>query len=75
MNKIIPASIAIIIGVSTLAFAADLSHASEGRLSINMIGTTVAQTVQESGQRYAETFVVQSDHTLKLVDKTPITNQ
>lgn len=75
MKKILVASIAIIMGVSTLAFAADLSHASDGRLSINMVGTTVAQTVQEDGQNYAETFVVQPDHTLKLVDRTAIAMQ
>lgn len=72
MKKIIAAGFAFVIGVSTLAFAADLSHASEGRLSINMVGTTVAQTVREGGEKYAETFVVQPDHTLKLVDRTEI---
>ena len=72
MKKIIATGFALVIGISTLAFAADLSHASEGRLSINMVGTTVAQTVAEDGARYEETFVVQPDHTLKLVDKTAI---
>lgn len=72
MKKIIITTTAIIVGVSTLAFAADLSHASEGRLSINMVGTTVAQTVQQDGARYAETFVVQPDHTLKLIDRTAV---
>lgn len=73
MKRVAFASLAFIVSISTFAFAADLSHASPGRLSINMVGTTVAQTVNENGERYAETYVVQPDHTLKLVDRTAIT--
>lgn len=73
MKRVAFASLAFVVGISTVAFAADLSHASPGRLSINMVGTTVAQVVNDGGQRYAETYVVQPDHTLKLVDRSPIT--
>lgn len=72
MKKMIFASLAIVFGASTLSFAAELGHATEGRLSINMIGSTVSQKVDEGGQTYAETFVVQPDHTLKLVNRAAV---
>ncbi|MFD1743921.1 hypothetical protein ACFSE1_00440 [Rhizobium helianthi] len=72
MKKLIVASLAIVLGASTISFAAELGYATEGRLSINMVGSTISQKVDQDGQIYAETFVVQPDHTLKLVNRAAL---
>ncbi|MDO1584412.1 hypothetical protein [Rhizobium oryzicola] len=72
MKRLVIASIFALAGVSTVAFAEELSHASDGRLSIESPGATVRQDVTENGHRYAETFVVQPNHTLKLVDRVSL---
>ncbi len=72
MTRIATLALVALLGAGTIAFATDLSHASEGRLSIHSVGDVVSQVDLENGQRVAETFRVQPDHTLALVARTPI---
>jgi hypothetical protein len=72
MTRIATLALVALMGAGTIAFATDLSHASEGRLSIHSVGDTVSQVDLVHGERVAETYRVQPDHTLTLVARTPI---
>lgn len=72
MKRILVACTALLLGASTLAFAEELHHASEGRLSIHAIGATVTQVTTDQGQQYSETYRVRPDHTLTLVERNPL---
>jgi hypothetical protein len=72
MKKVLIACTAALLGASTLAFAQELHHASEGRLSINAVGTTITQTSEANGHRFSDTYQVTPDHTLTLISRSPV---
>jgi outer membrane lipoprotein-sorting protein len=72
MKRILAACAALLLGVSTLAFAEELHHASEGRLSIGAVGATVTQVSTDHGQSVSETYRVKPDHTLTLIERNPL---
>ncbi|WP_137130155.1 hypothetical protein [Rhizobium sp. FY34] len=75
MKTILIACTAALLGASTLAFAEELHHASEGRLSINSVGSTVTQLTEANGQRFSDTYRVTPDHTLTLVSRNAVAGQ
>ncbi|MCY1669141.1 hypothetical protein [Rhizobium sp. SL86] len=72
MKRVAALALVALLGAGTIAFATELSHASEGRLSIHSVGDTVSQVDVVHGERVAETYRVKPDHTLTLVARTPI---
>lgn len=74
MKRIIAACTIALLGAATIAFAQDLHHASEGRLSIGAIGSTVQQVSEENGARYSEVYRVTPDHTLTLVSRSALSD-
>jgi hypothetical protein len=74
MKRILVTCAVALLGAGTLAFAQDLHHASEGRLSIGSVGSTVQQVSVENGARYSELYRVKPDHTLTLVSRTALSD-
>lgn len=75
MKTILIACTAALLGASTFAFAEELHNASEGRLSINSVGSTVTQLAETNGQRFSDTYQVTPDHTLTLVSRSAVAGQ
>ncbi|MCO5730223.1 hypothetical protein [Rhizobium sp. SSA_523] len=72
MRNVIGIAIAALIGASTVVFAEDLAQPSDGRLSIHSPGVWLSQTVSDQGRLYRESYQVQPDHTLRLMDRASL---
>ncbi len=75
MNKTFALALIAAVAGSSSAFALETGYGSvnsngvPARLEKAPVGSPVTYDVYENGNRYRETYVVQSDRSLKLVDR------